>query len=335
MQRELLELASELARRGEPFVLAVVVARQPPVSSQVGDVALITRDGAFHGWVGGSCSRPTVTAEAKHALEDGQPRLLVLGPDAKTSARPGTLVFPMTCHSGGSVEIHLQPVMPRPRLLIYGMSPTARALSRLAQAMSYDVYACDESADASAFPGATRVVTNPSELTLERGTAPLFAVVATHGDWDEVGVLAALAHDPEYLGVVASPKRFAALRTFVTEQAPQASFAKVHNPAGIDIGARGPEEIALSILAEIVRERRAAKKAESAAERDASPRRVRLAQAPAPATARDPVCGMSVTIEGARFRGAHDGREYFFCCGGCRDRFLANPERYLAAGAGA
>jgi xanthine dehydrogenase accessory factor len=319
MRAEVLALASELSRRGEPFVMAIVIARTAPISSQVGDTALVTREGRFHGWVGGSCTRPTVMAEAKRALSDGQPRLLIIG--AEPRDREQALHFPMTCHSGGSVEIHLQPVLPRPRMLIYGMSPTARALSRLAQAMGYEVYACDENADDSAFPGAAMVATKTAQVVLDRASAPVFAVVATHGDWDEEAVTAALAHKPDYLGVVASPRRFAVMRSYLAERLPEASFALIKNPAGLDIGASGPEEIALSILAEIVKQRRAA-----------APGKIRLAQSAA--SARDPVCGMSVTVEGAQFRATHGGRDFYFCCAGCRDRFTAAPEHFVAAGAG-
>jgi xanthine dehydrogenase accessory factor len=346
MDRDLLELASQLARGGEAFALAVVVSRQAPISARVGDAALVTRDGQFHGWVGGSCTRPTVIAEAKKALLDGHPRLLALGPNPDTLARPGVLVFPMTCHSGGSVEIHIQPVLPRARLLIYGMTPTARALSRLAQAMGYDVHACDETAEASDFPGATTVTTDAALLHVERGSAALYAVVATHGDWDERAVMAALAHEPDYLGVVASPKRFASIRAFIAGELPRQSFDKVRNPAGLDIGAKSAEEIALSILAEVVKEQRASASvvdrtaipspahaaSSSGAVAAGAPRKFRLTQA-ASAEALDPVCGMSVRIEGATFRATHRGQDFFFCCGSCRDRFSAAPERYLAAGA--
>src|SRR5437763_14688747 len=123
MRRELITLCASLAERGEPFVLATVVARTPPISAQVGDVAVVTRDGGFHGWVGGSCTRPTVIAEAVKALGDGQPRLVALDPDPDSRRRPGLTVFPMTCHSGGSVEIHIQPVLPPPRLAGCGASP--------------------------------------------------------------------------------------------------------------------------------------------------------------------------------------------------------------------
>ena len=317
MRREIIDLAADLARRGEPFALATVVARRAPISAQVGDVALVTRDG-FHGWVGGSCTRPTVTAEARQALEDGQPRLVSLDPDPESRRREGLRVYPMTCHSGGSVEIHIQPVLPAPRLIVYGVSPTARALARLAKAMGYTVWAVDPVADASAFPGADTVATDPKDLAAAATPAPVYAVVATQGQWDEDAVLAALAHGPAYLAVVASPKRFGEMCDLLRGKTPPGALANVRNPAGLDLGARLPEEIAVSILAEIVKERRAAA--------------LRPAPAAAPTVeeALDPVCGMTVRVADARHQAPHAGRVFYFCCAGCRERFVASPERYLA-----
>jgi len=263
-----------------------------------------------------------VTSEARAALEDGQPRLVSLDPDPESQRRPGLRVFPMTCHSGGSVEIHIQPVLPAPRLIVYGVAPTARALARLAKAMGYAVYAVDPVADASAFPAADAVETDPAALRLPATSVPLCAVVATQGQWDEEAVLAALAQDPDYLGVVASPKRFAQMREVLATRVGDAILDGIRSPAGLDLGAVGPEEIALSILAEMVKERRAA-----------------AARAPRPAVtllgdeALDPVCGMTVSVAGAAHRAQHGGRDFYFCCAGCRERFLASPERYLAVSA--
>jgi len=366
MRRELLDLAAALADKGEPFALATVVARSPPISAQVGDTALVTADGGFHGWVGGSCTRPTVIAEARHALADGRPRLVALDPDPASRQRPGLTVFPMTCHSGGSVEIHIQPVLPPPRLLIYGVSPTARALVRLGKAMGYAVVVIDPSAEAADFPDAGAVLTDAAAVT--PGTQPCYAVVATQGQWDEDATAAAMALDPPaaYLGVMASGKRFGEMRAFLSETAKDARRAaaleRIKNPAGLNLGATLPEEIAVSILAEIVSHRHAsvgdeAGSGASARIQTATPtptataaptptnvgastpvaRRGRLAQvveAPGPGQARDPVCGMMVTVAGAAHRAEHDGREYFFCCGGCRTRFLAAPAQWLGAAAG-
>lgn len=321
MRRELLELAAQLARRGEPFAIVTVVARQAPISVQAGDAALVTREGALHGWIGGACTQPTVVAEVRRALSDGRPRLVALGPDPETSARPGVSVFPMTCHSGGSVEIMIQPVLPAPCLLVFGLSPTARALVRLGKAMGYGVLAVDPAANAAAFPEADGVFTDPAQLVLESAGTPVFAVVVTHGLWDEDAVLTALRHRPDYLAVVASPKRFAELKALLAEKADATALGRIKSPAGLDLGGRLPEEVALSILAQIVKERRAV------------PRTLPLAVADATPSAKDPVCGMTVQVGGAKHSAQHQGRDYFFCCAGCRERFLAAPDKYLSVGA--
>jgi len=282
-------------------------------------MAVVTGEGALHGWVGGSCTRETVLAEARNALEDGRPRFLALDPNPGSSGRPGVTVYLMTCHSGGDVEIHIQPVLPPPVLVVYGVSPTARAVTRLAQAMGYVVHAVDPVADAPTFPGAASVATRPESLRIPKTAAPLFAVVATQGQWDEGATQAALAREPDYVGVVASPRRFGEIRKALAGRAAEPAVGRIKNPAGLDLGARLSEEIALSILAEIVKVHRAAPAAQA---EPAGP--------PPDTAARDPVCGMSVRVEGARHRASLDGRDFFFCGAGCRERFLASPDRYLS-----
>src|SRR5436305_8653973 len=260
MRSDLLQMAAELAQREEPFVLAVVVRRQPASSSQAGDMALITASGAFHGFLGGSCTQPTVVREAQRALAEGEPRLVVLAPDPELERRPGVTVFPMTCNSGGTVEIYLEPVLPAPRLVVFGVSPTARSLAKLGKAMGYSVVAVDPAAEAELFPEADQVVTDlgraPRLYAPAKG--PRFAVVATLGDRDEEAIRDALAMAPDYLGVVASHRRFAQIReTLAAGGVTAAALDSIHSPAGLRIGAQRPEEIALSILAEIVELRQA------------------------------------------------------------------------------
>src|SRR3954465_3645203 len=119
MRAELLQLAADLARKGEPFVLAMVVRKQAYSSAQQGDMAVITADGAYHGWLGGNCTQPTVKHEAKLALADGKPRLVSLSPPPGAHPPPGVTALPMPCHSGGSVDIYLEPMLPPPQLLIF------------------------------------------------------------------------------------------------------------------------------------------------------------------------------------------------------------------------
>ncbi len=320
MRSELLILAAELVRNEEPFVLATVVRRQAASSARQGDGALITAAGAFHGWLGGSCTQPTVVREALRAISDGTPRLIALSPEPAKDRRPGILAFPMTCHSGGTVDIYLEPVLPPSRFLVFGVSPVARALSRVAAAMGFAVDAADPAAERAMFPEAERVWTNEVP---GRGASCPFVVVATMGERDEEALRAALAMEPEYVGVVASAKRYEQIRGTLEAQGLAADrFARVKNPAGLDIGARTPEEIAVSILAEIVQVRR------SAAENPAAGSSLPVAAA---REDRDPVCGMSVGVADARHTAEALGRTWYFCCSGCRERFLAAPGRFAVA----
>jgi xanthine dehydrogenase accessory factor len=329
MHAELLRMAAELAGREEPFVLAVVVRRQPASSAQAGDMALITAGGVFHGWLGGSCTQPTVVREARRALADGRPRLLALSPDPEAERRPGVVVFPMTCHSGGSVEIYLDPILPAARLVVFGVSPIARALVRLGKAMGYSVSAVDAGAEAALFPEADRVFTAAAAPELAAIRDGCFAVVATLGEGDEEAIRAALALRPAYLGVVASARRFAQVRQSLLAQGLAATaLDSIRSPAGVAIGAQAPEEIAVSVLAEIVARRHAEHEAAAAGEETAAA--AAEAMAATVATAVDPVCGMRVEIAGARHVAEVDGTTWYFCCGGCRERFLAAPDRFTA-----
>lgn len=274
MRAELLQLAADLAKRGEPFVLAMVVRRESYSSAHQGDMAVITADGAYHGWLGGNCTQPTVKREAAAALADGKPRLVSLSP--RPEERPGVIALPMTCHSGGSVDIYLEPVMPAPRLHVFGDSPCARALTRLGEVMGYSVSG-------------------------ER--APAYAVIATMGENDEDSLMQALALKPAYVAVVASRKRFAEIRESL--QARGISVEGVRNPAGLDIGARTPEEVALSIFAEIVQLRHVPVEVEE------------------PEYEIDPICNMKVDPKTARFTADRGGRKYYFCNPRCREKFLA------------
>jgi len=322
MRAELLQLAADLAQKGEPFVLAMVVRRESYSSAQQGDMALITRDGAYHGWLGGNCTQPTVKREARRALLDGRPRLISLSPEPGREQRPGITALAMTCQSGGSVDIYLEPILPAPRLVLFGLSPVVRALAQLGKGLGYAVDVVDQHASPGAVPSADRLFNNLAapELQAPSGAAAerLVAVVATMGENDEDAVAAALAVKPAYLGVVASRKRFAQLReTLLARGVPSEELERIKSPAGLDLGARLPEEVALSILAEVVQFLR-----------------LRVdAPAPEPQLEQeelDPVCGMTVAVATARHVGEHAGRTFYFCNPRCREKFLAAPEKYLA-----
>ena len=321
MRSELLTLASSLAAREERFALVTVVRREPPSSARVGDAAVVTEKGDYHGWVGGGCTRSTVLREALRAIADGEPRLLSLSPEPGEARRAGVVALPMTCDSGGTVEIYVEPVLPVARLLLFGSSPAVRVLARIGRAMGYRVDVVDPDADKENFPDAERVLKAIAADAVPRGAHVL---VATMGERDLEAIEAVVARAPAYLGVIASPKRFAQLRdALLARGVPRDALDAIAAPAGLDIGARTPEEIALSIMAQIVERRRRAA---------AQP--PKIAEAPqAPREAIDPVCGMSVTVAGARHTAEVGGTKYYFCCAGCRTKFLAEPARYASGGA--
>ena len=298
MRVDTLQLASDLAGRSEAFALATVVRREPPSSARVGDSAVVTADGKFHGWLGGSCTRPTVIREALAALADEKPRLIgiVRDPDSISQPRSGLTVFPMACHSGGSVEIYIEPLLPARRLLIFGVSPTARALARLAAVLDYRVEAVDPEASEMLFPDATRLVTSDESVEPPgsgQDAARCFAVVATLGQRDEEAAWAASRLVPAYVGVVASRKRFGKIReTLAARGATAEQLDRIANPAGLDIGAQTPEEIALSILAEITRRARAVRPRR---EGDRRPARDSAPPVPATRTEQDPAPAAAVT----------------------------------------
>ncbi len=322
MRPDLLTLAASLAAREERFALVTVVRREPPSSAQVGDVALVTERGEYHGWAGGGCTRSSVLREAMRAIADGEPRLLSLSPEPEGGRRPGVVFLPMTCDSGGTVEIYVEPVLPVARLLLFGTSPAVRVLARIGHAMGYRVEVVDADADKASFPEAERVSQTIVTDAVPRGAHVL---VATMGERDLEAIEAVAGCAPAYLGVIASAKRFAQLRdALLARGISRETLERISAPAGLDIGARTPEEIALSIMAQIVeRRRRAAEPAEAAPPREPAREAV------------DPVCGMSVAIAGARHTAQVRDTAYYFCCAGCRTKFLADSARYLAARAGA
>ncbi len=320
MSVEFFAKAHELRSAGAPFATAVVVRAEKPTSGKPGDRAIVTIDGEMFGWVGGSCAQPTVVREALRALADGQTRLVRLSPDPGSSPLPpGVVEVPMTCFSGGTLDIFIEPQRPVPALLVVGDLPVARALVRLGKAMGYEVVVVDP--DERAPAGADATVHQLSEIPAHVG--PLtFAVVATHGEYDEAALKEILATSAAYVGLVASRKRGEqVLGSLASEGVEAADRARVRYPAGLDIKAADGDEIALSILAEIVQVRRTMGEVDWGGAPEAEPE-----------TAIDPICHMTVRVQGAAHTHVHDGRTYYFCCAGCRARFAEAPEKYLLAG---
>jgi xanthine dehydrogenase accessory factor len=330
MYDEFFSKAHELSRQGVPFATAIVVRAERPTSGKPGDKAIITADGTMHGWIGGSCAQPTVIREALKALRADQSRFVRLSPNPlEQPPREGLVDVPMTCFSGGTLEIYIEPQQPQPRLIVIGNLPVARALAELGRAMSYHTIIVDPAHQGEPPAFADEVLTDLT--TIAAYITPLTSiVVATHGQYDELALEQALATSAPYIGLVASRKRAESVREYLTQQGfTDEQLQRFKSPAGLDIQARRGDEIALGIMAEIVQRRRNSAELAwvSAPEAANQPE-----AAPAPASAIDPICGMSVEIAGAKHTYEYQGRTYYFCCPGCKTTFRKAPEQYVGVG---
>jgi xanthine dehydrogenase accessory factor len=321
------ERVADLSQARRPFVHATVVRAQEPTSARPGDDAVILDDGSIEGFVGGVCAESSVRAAALDSLKDGNTVLLRVLPEdtAEFPESPGALVVVNPCHSGGAIEIFLQPVLPKPLLGVVGSTPIARAVASLAEFLDFEIEPA-----ASSFEGAAAVV------------------VAGLGRDEERAIRSALDAGVPYVALVASHKRGAVVLDGMGLTPDERARVRPH--AGLDIGARTPKEIALSILAEVVREIRLStvagypqatdtiKPTSTTMSGGGSPREgglrvaddhvpsvpavVTIAAGP-PRQAIDPVCGMTVFIDDDTPHALVDGQDYWFCRVGCRDNFVA------------
>ena len=336
--RSLAPRIAALEADGSRFAVATVVAVQRPTSAKPGARGIVHPDGTIEGWVGGSCAQPVVVREALRSLVDGQPRLLRLSKAGPAEGRraDGVVELVMTCHSGGTLEIYVEPHVPAPDLWLAGTTPIVGALAALGGAAGWRVTVFDPEADESAFPGADRVLHETGLAVFEPEAAP-YVVVATQGIWDEEALRAAFRRNASYVGLVASPTRAAHMRAWLRDEGRVSDerLAALRAPAGLDLGAETPEEIAISILGELVQVRRGT---------------ASFVASPGPATLAgggstdeeaamqplvddivlvDPVCGMTVDRAHARHLAEHEGVVYAFCRMGCRTAFIQEPGAYV------
>ena len=369
---DFIEHAYKLAQAGTPFVLATVVRAERPTSAKPGARGIVSADGQLTGWVGGSCAEPTVIREARRALADGEPRLLRLCPPEKMTGQPqpGVVETVLTCASGGTLEIYLEPHLAQPQLIVISHQPIAETLTAVGAALGFAVTVAGVDARPERFPQARRVL---ADLKFDElaATPNSFIVVASHGNYDEDALEWALRTDAAYVALVASPKRAVSVRAYLAESGLSAAqLGRLKAPAGLDLGAVTPEEIALSVLAEVVQVRRRGttgaaptttvlgpainqggitKVNEPSSEHEhhdhsdhadhdhehhdhaGHEHPAPSAGAPAEGTAIDPVCGMTVEIATARYTVEHTGRIFYFCAPGCKRSFQQDPAQYVTA----
>ena len=304
--------AQELTAKGAAFVTATVVRVEHPTSAKPGNVALVHEDGSIEGFVGGVCAQNSVRLYSLKAIERGEPLLLRILPDGPGAGSEdesitdpgqeiahdeGSVTVQNPCLSGGAIEVFLEPFLPAPRMIVAGDTPIAAALRRLAPDLGLEAVSTVDRDRGAPVPSG-------EDLAL---------VVAAHGR-DELAILrAGLEAGVRYVGLVASRKRGAAVLDVLREEGvPDELLDRIDTPAGLDIGARSPSEIALSILARVIDERRRGRPSARAA----APR-----PETAPITAIDPICGMTVVTCADTPSVERDGETYYFCCEGCKSAF--------------
>lgn len=321
---EFFERVAALRREGRAFVIATVVARRAPVSAHLADRAIVFADGRMEGFVGGACSREIIRQQALETLASRQGRLVSIRPDASEPVESTAehVVVAMTCASEGAIDVFVEPFVQARRLIVVGATPVADALTRVAASMDYDVVRVVEPREqrdlepGSTALGVTILPLDDLASVAREQTAEAAAVVASQGHYDEQALEVVLRAGVPYVGLVASHKRGATVRSFLAASGVP-GVAALRSPAGLDLGARTPPQVAVSILAEIV-QMQASQPLEVASPPVASP------------TAVDPVCGMAVTVATARHMAEVEGVTYYFCCATCRARFLQEPHAHLA-----
>lgn len=317
MRIDLLERVSELRARRTPFVVATVVRVAKPASARPGDSAIVLPDGTLEGFVGGMCSESTVRTHGLRQLASGRSVLLHITPSANTAAAPtgaddahleSEVTVGNPCLSGGSLDIFLEVMRPAALIHVYGDTPVALALADVGHAAGAEVRPTSD-AGAPVPPDATAVV------------------VASQGGDEHRVLKAALEAGVPYIGLVASRRRGTAVLEGMGLDDEQR--ARVRTPAGLDIGAQSPGEVAVSIMAEVIALAARVQTPQTHATQQADQAQAHLmGPSSSPAEATDPVCGMSVAVTEAAIRlEAQDGLVYF-CCPNCRDAFAADPGRY-------
>lgn len=320
MWERFLEKTSELLSQGASFAVATVVRALPPSSGKPGDKAIIQADGKLWGWIGGGCAQPVVAKEGLKALSDGRPRLVRISP-SPNAPEEGTVDYTMTCHSGGALDIYIEPVMPKPHVVILGRSPVAQTLTRISRTIGYAVTLVIPEAMPEAFGDSELILARDYSLDRVKVSARSLIVVSTQGEGDEEALEQALKTEAPYIGFVASRTKAEKVFEYLKSKGiPTEKLNRVRAPAGLDLHARSPEEIAVSILAQLVQVR-AETEAYLSEPTGTLPSRSN-------AEAKDPICGMTVNTSTAKYKTAYRGETVFFCCARCKETFDREPSRY-------
>ncbi len=317
LNQSIIKEIQEAHEKDEPKALAMVVRREAPSSGKPGDKAIITKEGEVKGWIGGGCTKGIVIKEALEAIREQKPRLVRIEPDAEAPDQEGVKNYKMTCASGGSVDVYIEPVLPMTKIIIFGRSHIAKALCAIGEPAGFDLTVISDLADDEMFGNAN--IQTLSDFDRSTDFTDSYVVVCTQGEDDANGLAAAIGTNPRYLAFVASYKKANSVfmelkRGGVTHD----QLVKIKTPAGLDIKAKTAEEVAISILAQIIEEKRSF----SAASDDSVTQELEDLYI-------NPVCKIPVQKSTAKHVLEYEGEKVYFCCDGCKTSFEKEPEAYI------
>ena len=319
MYNDLIDQISKYMGQGEEFAVAHVIWREAPSSGKPGDKAIILKDGSLIGWIGGGCVKGIAVKEAREAIRENRSRLVRIDPDEGNSEDSSHKTYRMTCHSGGTMELFIEPITPNPQLIIVGKSNIARALSKLAIATNLRVHVLSNDVHKGMFPGVNNIHDRVdfSKINIDKNT---FIVVSTQGEDDEESIRKALETNCNYVGFISSLRKSVKIKEYLEQT--ELSTNRINElkiPVGMDINAKLPEEIAISILAEIVQlfrdpNRKAVQEPDTVINDD---------------TYINPVCRVAVSKKDAKHVLEYGAHTVYFCCDGCKVSFDTEPEKYI------
>ncbi len=320
MSTNIFNLSTEYDDLEEPAALAMIVKRVAPTSGKPGDKAIVTSSGEVKGWIGGGCTKGIVIKEAMAAIAEQKPRLVIIDQNEPIPSTPDVKYYTMTCQSGGAVEVYIEPIMQTDKLLIIGRSHIAQSLCKIAKAADFNVTIAMDQNEDEMFENADHFV-KISDLDNYKHGKDSFVVVCTQGENDEVSLQKAIDMNPGYLSFVASRRKANGVYNTIKKMGVTIDQLKtIKTPAGIDIKAKTPQEVAISILAEIVEHKRSEDKVEEPLE---------MTEAFNDNLYINPVCKIPVQKDTAKHVLEYKGEKVYFCCDGCKESFEKDPAAYI------
>ncbi len=318
-RKEFIKGLNEIQTYDGTAAVATVVRREAPTSGKPGDKALILPNGEVKGWIGGGCTKGIVIKEALESIKEQTSRLVRIQTDIDAPELPGVKNYKMTCMSGGTVEVFIEPINPTMEIQIFGRSHIARALSEIGHAAGYAITVISDLADEETFPSADKIFSleeyKSSDVTAK------FSVVCTQGEDDANHLLSAINSGSEYISFVSSKRKAnSILMGLKREGVTHDVLASIKTPAGIDIQAKTPEEVAISILAQIIQHFRAGVETREKSDLDLEITEDLYI---------NPVCKIPVQKSTAKHVLDYQGEKVYFCCDGCKESFEADPEKYM------